>query len=69
MKQGNWVFLFLRTDKNKHEFIQGICRYRPSAGDSKKNNYVIQVKHFETGTTEDILHWHITPQFFSGNRL
>ena len=30
-----------RTDKNKDEFILVTCRYRPSAGDSKKNNYVI----------------------------
>ena len=29
-----------RTDKNKDEFISVTCRYRPSAGDSKKNNYV-----------------------------
>ena len=34
----------------------------PSAGDSKKNNYVIQAKSFETGTTEDVLHWYITLQ-------
>ena len=53
-----------RTDKNKDEFISVTCRYRPSAGDSKKNNYVIQAKHFETGTTEDVLHWYITLQKF-----
>ena len=51
-----------RTDKNKDEFISGTCRYRPSAGDSKKNNDVIQAKNFETGTTEDILCWYITLQ-------
>ena len=44
-----------RTDKNKDEFISVTCRYRSSAGDSKKNNYVIQVKRFETGTTEDVV--------------
>ena len=38
------------------------CMYRPSAGDSKKNNYVIQAKHYETGTTEDVLRWYITLQ-------
>ena len=27
-----------------------------------KNNYVIQAKHFETGTTEDVLRWYITLQ-------
>ena len=46
-----------RTDKNKDKFISVTCRYRPSAGDSKKNNHVIQAKHFETGTTEDLLCW------------
>ena len=52
-----------RTNKNKDEFIQVNCRYRPSAGDSKKNNYVIQAKCFETGTTEDVLvRWYITLQ-------
>ena len=51
-----------RTDKNKDEFISVTCRYRPSAGDSKKNNYVIQAKRFETGTTEDVLRWYITLQ-------
>ena len=51
-----------RTDKNKDEFISVTCRYRPSAGDSKKNNYVIQAEHFETGTTEDVLRWYITLQ-------
>ena len=30
-----------RNNKNKDEFISVICRYRPSAGDSKKNNYTI----------------------------
>ena len=35
---------------------------RPSAGGSKKNNYVIQAKHFETGTTEDVLRWYMTLQ-------
>ena len=29
-----------RTDKNKDKFISVTCKYRPSAGDSKKNNYV-----------------------------
>ena len=48
--------------KNKDEFISVTCRYRPSAGDSKKNNYVIQAKRFETGTTEDVLRWYITLQ-------
>ena len=33
-----------------------------SAGDSKKNNYVVQAKQFETGTTEDVLRWYITLQ-------
>ena len=51
-----------RTDKNKDEFISVTCRYRPSAGDSKKNDYVIQAKRFETGTTEDVLRWYITLQ-------
>ena len=51
-----------RTDKNKDEFISVTCRYRPSARDSKKNNYVIQAKCFETGTTEDVLRWYITLQ-------
>ena len=51
-----------RTDKNKDEFISVICRYKPSAGDSKISNYVIQVNHFETGTTEDVLHWYTTLQ-------
>ena len=46
-----------RTEKNKDRFISVPCRYRPNAGDSKKNNYVIQAKRFETGTTEDVLHW------------
>ena len=36
--------------------------YLPSAADSKKNNYVIQAKHFETGTTEDGLRWYINLQ-------
>ena len=49
------------TDKNKDEFISVTCRYRPSAGDSKKN-YEIQAKQFETGTTEDALCWYITLQ-------
>ena len=43
---------FDRTDKNKDDFIAVTCRYRPSAGDYKKNNYVIQAKCFETGLTE-----------------
>ena len=30
-----------QTDKNKDDFISVTCRYRPSAGDSKKNNYTI----------------------------
>ena len=47
--------------KNKDEFISVTCRYRPTTGDSKKNNYVIQAKHFETGTTEDVLHWYKKP--------
>ena len=51
-----------RTEKNKDDFIAVTCRYRPSAGDSKKNNYVIQAKRFETGTTEDVLRWYITLQ-------
>ena len=51
-----------RTDKNKDESILVICRYRPSAEGSKKNNYEIQTKHFETRITEDVLHWYITPQ-------
>ena len=51
-----------KTDKNKDEFISAACRYRPSAGDSKKNNYVIQAKRFETGTTDDVLWWYITLQ-------
>ena len=52
----------LRSVTKKDEFISVTCRYRPGAGDSKKNNYVIQAKYFETGTTEDILHWYITLQ-------
>ena len=48
--------------KTKDEFISVTCRYRPSAGESKKNNYVIQSKHFETGTTEDVLCWYVTLQ-------
>ncbi len=51
-----------RTEKNKDDFITVTCRYRPSAGDSKKKNYVIQTKHFGIGTTEDALHWYITLQ-------
>ena len=51
-----------RTDKNKDEFISVTCRYRPSAKDSKINNYTIQAKRFETGTTEDILRWYIALQ-------
>ena len=46
-----------RTDKNKDDFFAVTCRYRPSAGDSKKKNYAIQAEWFETGTTEDVLHW------------
>ena len=53
-----------RTDKNKDVFILVICRYSPSAGNSKKNNYVIQAKSFETGTTEDIQHRYLTIQEF-----
>ena len=53
-----------RIDKNKDEFNSVICTYRPSAGDSKKNDYVTQAKHFETGTTEDVLCWYITLQDF-----
>ena len=50
-----------RTDKNKDDFIAVTCRYRPSSsGDSKKKNYVIQAKRFETGTIEDVLHLYIT---------
>ena len=45
-----------RTDKNRVIFILVTCRQRPSAGDSKKNNDVIQVTYFETRTTEDALH-------------
>ena len=45
-----------RTDKNKNDFISVTCMYRPSSGDSKKKNYVIQAKHFETEATEDVLH-------------
>ena len=51
-----------RTGKNKDEFILVTCGYRPSAGDSKKNNCIIQAKRFETGTTEDVLCWYITLQ-------
>ena len=51
-----------RTDKNKDEFISVTCRYRPSAGDSKENNYVIQAKRFKTGTIEDVLRWYISVQ-------
>ena len=51
-----------RTNKNEDESISVTYRYRPSAGDSKKNNYVIQAKRFETGTTEDVLQWYITLQ-------
>ena len=35
-----------RTEKNKDDFITVTCRYRPSAGDSKKNNYSLQAKRF-----------------------
>ena len=55
-----------RTDKNKDELILVTCRYRPRAEGSKKNNYVIQAKHFETGTTEDVLRWYITLQRILG---
>ena len=34
-----------RTDKNKYDFVAVTCRYRHSAGDSKKKNYVIQAKN------------------------
>ena len=34
------------TEKNKDGFIAVTCRYRPSAGVSKKKNYVIQAKRF-----------------------
>ena len=44
-----------RIDKNKDDCITVTCRYRFSAGDFKKNNYVIQTKSFEIGTTEDVL--------------
>ena len=44
-----------RTEKNKDAFISVTCRYRPSAGNSQKNIYVIQAKHFETETIEDAL--------------
>ena len=49
-----------RTDKNKDEFISVTCRYSPSAGDSKKDKYIIKAKHFETGATKDALCWYIT---------
>ena len=51
-----------RPDKHKDEFILVTCRYSYSAKESKKNNYIIQVKYFETETIEDILHWYITLQ-------
>ena len=35
---------------------------REATRDSKKNNYVIKAKRFETGTTEDVLRWYITLQ-------
>ena len=31
-------------------------------GIPRKNEYVIQAKHFETGTTDDVLCWYITLQ-------
>ena len=43
------------TDKNKDEFISVTCRYRPNAGDSNKNKYVIQTNLFETETTDNVL--------------
>ena len=54
----------IRPDKNKNEVIAVTCRYMCSAGDPKKNNYVIQAKHFEIGTTDDVLHWYITLHIF-----
>ena len=50
------------TDRNKDEFMSVTYRCRSSAGDSKKNNYVIKAKQYETKSTEDILHWYIIQQ-------
>ena len=48
-----------RTEENKDDVIAVTCRNRHSAGDSKKKNYLIQSKCFETGTTENVLCWYI----------
>ena len=50
------------SDKNKLELILVTCRYRSSTGASKKDNFIIQAKHYETETTEDVLCWCITLQ-------
>ena len=50
------------TQKNKEYFIKVTGRYMPCAVGSNKSNYVVQVKHFETETTEDALHWYKTLQ-------
>ena len=47
------------TKMNKDDFILVTCRNMPSVGNSKKKNYTIQTKHFETGTTDDVLHTYV----------
>ena len=42
-------------NKNKNNFIAVMCRYGPSAGDSKNKNCVIQAKCLETGSIEYVL--------------
>ena len=51
-----------RTDNNRDKFISIKYIYMPSAGNSRKNNYVLQAKGLETGTPKDVLRWYITLQ-------
>ena len=57
------------TQKNKEYFIKVTGRYMPCAVGSNKSNYVVQVKHFETETTEDVLYCYIMLQDFLEKNL
>ena len=48
-----------RAEKNKNDSIAVMCRYGPSAGDSKKKNCVIQAKYLETGSIEYVQCWYM----------